>query len=98
MTIPVAANLPQVQDNLDVLAGSKIFSSVDIMAAYYITKLYEGHRDYASFHCPGKGAFRFCRASMGLKSSQAWFINLTITPTRYASDFWQNFFQHITNS
>ena len=78
MTIPVAANLPQVQDNLDVLADSAIFSSVDIMSAYYITKLHKDHRDYTSFHCPGKGAFRFCRASMGLKSSQAWFINLTI--------------------
>ena len=78
VTRNVASNLPRVEDNFDALGGSRIFSALDIMSAYYCLPLYEPHRDYTAFHCPGLGQFRFTRASMGLRTSQAHFVTLTL--------------------
>ena len=82
LTRPIAANLPRLRDNLDVLGEAKIFSACDIASAYFSINLYEPHRDYTSFHCPGLGAMRFCRCPMGLKNSQSALVNLTLTMLR----------------
>ena len=78
MTKPVAANLPNLQDSLDSLGGAEVFTSCDILSAYYVCDLYEPHRDYTAFFVPTLGNLRFTRASMGLRNSQAYFVNLTM--------------------
>ena len=78
MTKPVAANLPNLQDSLDSLGGCGVFTSCDILSAYYTCDLHEPHRDYTAFFVPTLGNLRFTRASMGLRNSQAYFVNLTM--------------------
>ena len=73
----VAANLPRVQDNLDVLGGAAVYSALDCLSGYYGLPLHEKHRDYTAFFCPGLGQFRFTRCSMGLRCSQQYFVTLT---------------------
>jgi hypothetical protein len=73
----VAANLPRIQDNLDVLGGAAVYTALDCLSGYYGLPLYEPHRDYTAFYCPGLGQFRFTRCSMGLRCSQQYFVTLT---------------------
>ena len=78
ITKPIAANLPNLQDSLDSLGGAEVFTSCDILSAYYTCDLYEPHRDYTAFFVPTLGNLRFTRASMGLRNSQTYFVNLTM--------------------
>ena len=78
VTKPIAANLPNLQDSLDSLGGSTVFTSCDILSAYYTCNLYEPHRDYTAFYVPTLGNLRFTRASMGLRNSQTYFVNMTM--------------------
>ena len=77
-TINIASNLPLIQDNLDAMGGARVFTALDICAAYYGVNLHEDSRDYTAFFCPGLGQFRFTRASMGLKTSQQFFVDLSM--------------------
>ena len=55
LTKPIASNLPSLAGCLDQMGGKKIFSTMDILSAYWSCELYEPHRKYTAFHAPGLG-------------------------------------------
>ena len=57
--------LPNIQDTLNKLSGSKVFSTWDSKGAYHSIELNAGVRDYTSFISP-LGLFRFIRTPFGL--------------------------------
>ena len=57
--------LPNIQDTLNKLSGSKIFSTWDSKGAYHSIELNASVRDYTSFISP-LGLFRFIRTPFGL--------------------------------
>ena len=73
-----SSNLPNLADNLDAIGGKTIFSSLDMTQAYFTCDLYEPHREYTAFFCPGIGSLQFKRCAMGLVNSQAHFVQLTL--------------------
>ena len=77
-TETIASNLPCLADNLDVLGGNKIFSTFDILSAFWSCELYEPHRKYTSFFAPGIGNLQFTRAAMGMCNSGTHFVSLTL--------------------
>jgi len=78
MTEVQSSNLPSLADNLDALGGKRVFSALDITQAYFTCDLYEPHREYTAFFCPGIGSLQFKRCAMGLVNSQAHFVQLTL--------------------
>ena len=77
-TETIASNLPCLADNLDLLGGKKIFSTFDILSAFWSCDLYEPHRKYTSFFAPGLGNLQFKRAAMGMCNSGTHFVSLTL--------------------
>jgi len=73
----VAANLPFIQDMLDVLDGAKFFSSFDMMSGYHALPLREKDQILTAFYVPGRGQYCWRRSAMGLKTSQSFYCKLT---------------------
>ncbi|KAJ1088301.1 hypothetical protein NDU88_001459 [Pleurodeles waltl] len=67
--------LPNIAETLSMLKGAKIFSVMDLSAAYYQLRLYKDSKHLTSFVTP-LGAFRFKRFPLGLASAAACFQTL----------------------
>ena len=78
LTTPIASNMPSLADNLDLLGGKKIFSTFDILSAFWSCELYEPDRKYTAFFAPGIGNLQFKRAAMGLTNAGTHFVQLTL--------------------
>ena len=78
LTVTTSSNLPSLADNLDLLGGKKIYSSFDILSAYWSCDLYKPHRKYTGFFVPGIGNLQFKRAAMGLSNAGTHFVKLTL--------------------
>ena len=60
--------IPTLDDVLDKVAGSKIFSKIDLRKAYHQIELDEKSRDITTFVC-SKGLFRYKRLVFGISSA-----------------------------
>ena len=65
-----AYTLPNRQSILDQLDGSKIFSCMDVAAAYWCVPVREEHKEKTAFYTP-RGQFEFEVLPFGLCNSQA---------------------------
>ena len=70
MTIADAYPLPNIEDNLEQLQGSKIFSCLDAAAAYHVVPVSKRSRPYLAFITP-YGLFTFKRMPFGPRNSGA---------------------------
>lgn len=60
--------IPLVEEILDLLGGSKYFSTLDLHNAYYQIQLHKDDRKFTAFQT-NRGKFQFTKMAMGLKSS-----------------------------
>ena len=67
-----AYTLPQVEEVLSALSGSRIFSSLDIKEAFWSVPLDEESKQLTAFRTP-LGLFQYTRMPMGLKTASAVF-------------------------
>ena len=67
-----AMPLPKIQDTLQMAAGSKFFSSLDLTAGYHQIVMDEASIQKTAFS-PGWNTFEFLRCPFGLKNSGATF-------------------------
>lgn len=64
--------LPLIEDQLDMLQGSKLFSTLDLKNGFFHVKVEELSRKYTAFITPD-GQYEFCRVPFGLANSPAVF-------------------------
>lgn len=64
--------LPRIEDQLDQLAGSKLFISLDLASGYYQIPISETSRDKTAFVTPD-GQFEFTRMPFGLVNAPSVF-------------------------
>ena len=64
--------LPTVEENLDTLAGAKIFSSLESANAYFSIKAQDSSLRFLNFLANGK-IYRYTQLPFGLKNSAACF-------------------------
>ena len=64
--------LPHMDELLATLAGSILFSTIDLESAYHQLPLHPDSRDLTAF-ITHEGLFRFCRVPYGLASAPAAF-------------------------
>ena len=67
--------LPNIQSNLDKLAGSKYYSVLDATAAFHAVSIDQDSREYTSFIC-SKGQFRFTKLPFGFSNGPALYSRL----------------------
>ena len=67
-----AYNLPLIQEIFDNMAGSTIFSTMDLKSGFYQFPIEEKDREITAFACH-KGLFEFNVTPMGLKTSPGHF-------------------------
>lgn len=60
--------IPLIEEILDLLGGSKYFTTLDLHSAYYQILLHKEDRQYTAFQT-NRGKFQFTKMAMGLKSS-----------------------------
>ena len=59
------------------MAGSKVFSTIDLTSGFWQQSLEEGSRQYTAFTVPGKGTrYQWTVTPMGLQGSPASFARL----------------------
>ena len=78
-TVPDQFYLPRIDETLDALAGSCIFSSVDLKSGYWQMELDESSKQYTAFTCGPLGFFECNRLPFGLKNAPAVFQRLMQT-------------------
>ena len=78
-TMPDQFYLPRIDETLDALAGSCIFSSVDLKSGYWQMELDENSKQYTAFTCGPLGFFECNRLPFGLKNAPAVFQRLMQT-------------------
>ena len=78
-TVPDQFYLPRIDETLDALAGSCIFSSVDLKSGYWQMELDENSKQYTAFTCGPLGFFECNRLPFGLKNAPAVFQRLMQT-------------------
>ena len=78
-TVPDQFYLPRIDETLDALAGSCIFSSVDLKSGYWQMELDEKSKQYTAFTCGPLGFFECNRLPFGLKNAPAVFQRLMQT-------------------
>ena len=84
VTIADAYPLPSIEENLERLQGSTIYSTLDAAAAYHTIAVKEKVRPYLAFITPS-GLFHFKRMPFGCKNSgstYARFVELSIMKLR----------------
>ena len=72
--------LPRIDDTLDTMAGSKWFSTLDLLSGYWQMEVNEQEREKTAF-CTSKGLFEFQMMPFGLCNTPAIFqrlMNLTL--------------------
>ena len=72
ITIRDSFLLPRIDDILDTLGGSQIFSVIDLRAGYWQIPMSAIDKDKTSFSCH-RGLFRFKRMPFGLRNAPAQF-------------------------
>ena len=76
LTQPIVSSLPVIQDCLDAMSGSKIFTIADCAQCFFQMELHPDDRNFTSFYAPvGASQWRFKRAVMGAVNSQQSWIN-----------------------
>ncbi|CAK1595240.1 unnamed protein product [Parnassius mnemosyne] len=64
--------LPRIEDQLDLLSGSKLFITLDLASGYYQIPIEEGSRDKTAFVTPD-GQFEYTRMPFGLVNAPSVF-------------------------
>ncbi|PAA63164.1 hypothetical protein BOX15_Mlig027025g2 [Macrostomum lignano] len=72
---PCTFPLPLIEESFDSLAGSKVFSSLDLTSAYWQVGIREQDRDLTAFTCP-QGTYRWKVVPFGIKTAPANFAKL----------------------
>ncbi|KAI8516381.1 hypothetical protein Bbelb_049620 [Branchiostoma belcheri] len=67
--------LPRIDDNIDALSGSQLFSTLDLRSAYMQVPLQESAREKTAFSTP-LGLFQYKRIPFGLCSAPSTFARL----------------------
>ena len=75
MTVKDAFPLSHIETNLQKLAGTSIFSTLDSAGAFHTIPVHEEHRDYTAFNTPF-GQYRFCRLPFGLANAPSAYSRL----------------------
>ena len=75
VTIKDAFPLSNIENNLQKLAGTSVFSTLDSAGAFHTIPVHEEHRDYTSFNTP-MGQYRFCRLPFGLANAPSAYSRL----------------------
>ena len=78
-SVPDRYTIREVRDCVDEvgLAGSKVFSTIDLTSGFWQQSLEEGSRQYTAFTVPGKGTrYQWTVTPMGLQGSPASFARL----------------------
>ena len=76
-TVKDAYPLPRPDEVQDQLAGSKVFSTLDLQCGYWQLPVHPGDREKTAFSPgPGMGLFQFCRMPFGLSGAPASFQRL----------------------
>ena len=68
LTVEDVFPLPRMEDALQRLAGSAVFSSLDSAGAFHAVPMSPCSREYTAF-CSPLGLFQFLRMGFGLKNS-----------------------------
>ena len=68
--------LPSIDDTLDMLSNSQLYSTLDMACGYWQLSLSEKDREKTSFAVPGIGIFMFKVMCFGLKNAPASFSRL----------------------
>lgn len=75
LTVKDAFPLANIECNLQKLAGTSIFSTLDSAGAFHTIPVHEEHRDYTAFNTPF-GQYRFCRLPFGLANAPSAYSRL----------------------
>ena len=75
LTVKDAFPLSNIENNLQRLAGTSIFSTLDSAGAFHTIPVHEEHRDYTAFNTPF-GQYRFCRLPFGLANAPSAYSRL----------------------
>ncbi len=75
VTIKDAFPLSNIENNLQKLSGTSVFSTLDSAGAFHTIPVHEEHRDFTSFNTP-MGQFRFCRLPFGLANAPSAYSRL----------------------
>ena len=75
-TVKDAYALPRIEDTLDSLAGSKIFSTLDLRSGYWQVEIAEEDKPKSAFSVDRLGFFESNRLAFGLTNSPATFQRL----------------------
>ena len=84
MTIPDSYPLPNIQENLERLAGSKIFTTLDAAQAYMTIRVNEKSKPLLAFVTPF-GTYSFRRMPFGARNSgniYSRFVELLVSKMR----------------
>jgi hypothetical protein len=75
VTVKDAFPLSNIENNLQKLAGTSIFSTLDSAGAFHTIPVHEEHRDFTAFNTPF-GQYRFCRLPFGLANAPSAYSRL----------------------
>ena len=75
-TVQDSYALPRIEDTLDSLSGSKIFSTLDLRSGYYQVEIEENDKSKTAFSVDRLGFFEFNRMAFGLTNAPATFQRL----------------------
>ena len=79
--------LPRIDDTLDTMAGSKWFTTLDLLSGYWQVEVDEHDREKTAF-CTSEGLFEFRVMPFGLYNVPATFqhlMNLTLASLQFSS-------------
>ena len=77
-TIKDSHPLPRIDDTLDALSGSKIYSTLDLKSEYHQVSIAKGDRPKTAFSFPGSGLWQFTVLAFGLCNAPAVFERLML--------------------